>query len=154
MHFPGDEPKPDSSSSHNEWLAYSDYSCLSHDGTITAPDVANARRNAMSTSLDGKPHLFVEYFCNDGYQLDRPERKYMYCHKNAWWGEQPLCVPGFSSNIDDGFNGGYDNKNNQYSNGYSNTGFQDTGFQDTGFQESYPKNSFVNPWESDFEKGK
>jgi len=123
VHFQGDQPRPDSSSSHNDWLSYADYSCLTSDGDITAPDVAHAQRNAMSTALDGKPHLFVEYVCQDGFELQKPTKKFMYCHQKTWLGEEPHCVPAFNRH-----------------------------HHSSGNDNSYSKGSFVSPLESHIEK--
>lgn len=82
--------KPRNDRSHEDWLRFADYSCSGSD-YINPPSVSNSKFHMKVAILDGMPHLYVEYICNDGYLL-KVDKKFMYCNKKKWYGHIPLCV--------------------------------------------------------------
>ena len=87
--------------SHEELLDYADYSCFDavvQGGVDGPPDVRNGAGTPRAAIVDGYPRLYIEYSCDEGYQL-QGKRMYMYCHQNSWLGDKPVCTKGNSSSI-------------------------------------------------------
>lgn len=86
--------------SHDELLLRADYTCVDkgrYDDDIAAPPPV--LKNALSGNalrfviLEGRPRLYVEYACSDGFRLENARRAHLYCRDKRWIGEMPKCVP-------------------------------------------------------------
>lgn len=82
--------------SHNELLLFADYSCISADphGSVDPPALDQSLHTLKFVILEGRPHLYTEYTCSDGYELENDKRAYAYCKRKAWIGDLPKCIPG------------------------------------------------------------
>lgn len=82
--------------SHNELLLFADYSCIGSDpqSTVDAPALDHSLATLKFEILEGRPHLYTEYACSDGYKLENDKRAHVYCKRKAWIGDLPKCIPG------------------------------------------------------------
>jgi hypothetical protein len=56
--------------------------------------------------LEGRPHLYTEYACEDGYELENEKRAHAYCKRKTWIGDLPKCIPAKSRRSCSVSNGG------------------------------------------------
>ncbi|CRK94788.1 CLUMA_CG008282, isoform A [Clunio marinus] len=76
----------------NDFAQHLDLSCMSK-GLVKAPQIKNAYLKYNRRRKGEKLFLVAYYECDDGYELEDSEHDRLYCSRESWVGNTPVCIP-------------------------------------------------------------